>query len=419
MSFRFFYTDRLGLILSFCLISCSRTSPDVSIRFIAEWEDQQELVIGFRTLEQDSMFDYVSLQMIRDLTPFIPVKVVIEDSSLLQDGMQLFFDQGIDTSNLDLLFESPTYYWLRDPAPIFLKNPDGKPAIADFRFSHYWNGFVDSLEASQIPLDSYDRSFAEKKGWPVVSSPLVMEGGGFEVNSSGTVILVESVVLNRNPGWTKGEIEKELKLKFGVKTIIWLPWGLAEDPYYMEHLYKDYYGFGTGGHSDEFVRFVNDSTVLLAWEFSETDTAYPLREMNKIRMQKNLDILEQARDDRNQAFKVVKMPIPEIFYKVVELDEGTFNYLMDKDSSLNIQVGQEIKIVACTSYLNYVISDGVVLLPSYWTPSVPQIQKEKDLEAKEIIQGFFPDRKILQINPLLLNFNGGGMHCTCFGVPEI
>jgi len=406
-------------VVAFVLLSCTSSPKSFSPRFIAEWETHKEVWIGFRTLELDSMYDYVSLRVIRNLVQHVHTKVVVEDSLLLPEGKQFFVDNGIDTSNLEIVYETPTYYWLRDPAPIFYENASGAITVADFRFNNYVNIPFDSLDKDELIFDGYDRLFASQSNFPVISSPLVLEGGAFETNGKGTLILVESVVLNRNPEWTKSQIEQELNQKFNVKTIIWLPNGLAEDPYYMGHLYKDYFGFGTGGHSDEFVRFVNDTTVLLAWEFSEPDTAFPLREMNILRMQINKDILENARDWRGRKFHVVKVPIPVIFYKVVDLDQGTYDYLKNEDPLLDISPNQQIKIVACAGYLNYLITNEIVIIPKYWTPNVPVIQRKKDSLAKSIFQEFYPDREIIQINPLVLNYGGGGMHCTYFATPSL
>ena len=81
----------------------------------------------------------------------------------------------------------------------------------------------------------------------------------------GTIILVEAVTLARNRHLTKQEIERDILHTLGQKKIIWLKEGLAEDPHQVKNLIGNYYGFGTGGHVDEFCRFTNDSTILLCW----------------------------------------------------------------------------------------------------------------------------------------------------------
>ncbi|MCP6391070.1 agmatine deiminase family protein, partial [Klebsiella pneumoniae] len=54
---------------------------------------------------------------------------------------------------------------------------------------------------------------------------LVLEGGGIEVDGTGTAIITESCVLNknRNPGVSREQCEEELGRLLGLKKIIWLP----------------------------------------------------------------------------------------------------------------------------------------------------------------------------------------------------
>ena len=56
-------------------------------------------------------------------------------------------------------------------------------------------------------------------------SDLVGEGGGIETDGLGTAIMTESSWLNdnRNPRWTKAEIEQALAHDLGFRKIIWLP----------------------------------------------------------------------------------------------------------------------------------------------------------------------------------------------------
>ena len=60
---------------------------------------------------------------------------------------------------------------------------------------------------------------AAKAGVPVVSTRLVLEGGGIEVDGEGSAIITESCVLNanRNPGWSKAQCERELRRLLGVE----------------------------------------------------------------------------------------------------------------------------------------------------------------------------------------------------------
>jgi len=64
------------------------------------------------------------------------------------------------------------------------------------------------------------------------------------------------------------------------------------------------------------------------------------------------------------------------------------------------------------SYLNFVITNGVVLVPAYWRPGLPERECEKDAAVRDTLQRLLPDRCVVQINPFEVNRIGrGGMHC--------
>lgn len=80
------------------------------------------------------------------------------------------------------------------------------------------------------------------------------EGGGIHVNGAGTVMVTETVQMDagRNPGWSRNQVEEELKHALGAERIIWMPRGLT----------RDYGEFGTRGHIDIVACFANENTVL-------------------------------------------------------------------------------------------------------------------------------------------------------------
>lgn len=68
-------------------------------------------------------------------------------------------------------------------------------------------------------------------GTPVVSSDLVNEGGGIQVDGAGTVLLTDTVQLDpgRNPGRSRAEVEAELARTIRTTHAVWLPRGLTRD----------------------------------------------------------------------------------------------------------------------------------------------------------------------------------------------
>ena len=83
---------------------------------------------------------------------------------------------------------------------------------------------------------------------------LVMEGGSIDVNGAGVVMTTEQCLLhpNRNPGRSKGEIERALRDFLGVSEVLWLGEGVAGDD--------------TDGHIDDIARFVSETTIVTVVE---------------------------------------------------------------------------------------------------------------------------------------------------------
>jgi agmatine deiminase len=71
--------------------------------------------------------------------------------------------------------------------------------------------------------------------------------------------------------------------------------------------------------------------------------------------------------------------------------------------------GDSLVRVGASSYLNYLVSNGVVLLPTYRGLD-RDAGKEKRVEA--IMKKAFPGRKLVWINCMPQNWSGGGIHCS-------
>ena len=69
--------------------------------------------------------------------------------------------------------------------------------------------------------------------------------------------------------------------------------------------------------------------------------------------------------------------------------------------------------------MNFFISNEVVLSAKYWKEGMPESEKKKDEEVKKILEHLFPERKIIQINPLAINRGGGGIHCATQQQPKL
>ena len=241
--------------------------------------------------------------------------------------------------------------WARDIGPCFLIDGKGGLAGADFRFNA-WGGKYESYDND----DRLAGKLLEVTGARRFASPLTAEGGGITVDGEGTLITTESCFpnANRNPGWSRDEIEAELKRTLGVSKVIWIP----GDPDEKE----------TDGHVDGIAAFVRPGVVLV--EVTE-EPAYSAV------MQENLKALRGQRDAKGRELELIVIRDAS----AAESDCWRF----------------------CRSYVNSYIANGGVVMPCYGV--------ETDRAAMETFRRIYPERQVVPVAIDDIAIGGGGIHC--------
>ena len=79
------------------------------------------------------------------------------------------------------------------------------------------------------------------------------------------------------------------------------------------------------------------------------------------------------------------------------------------------EVGDSINLVAAASYLNFLVTNGVVVLPTYIHEG-SSLDKEEKIKA--IFNQVFPNRQQIFLDVANLNYNGGGIHCITQQQPK-
>ena len=246
----------------------------------------------------------------------------------------------------------------------------------------------------------------------------------YTVNGKGTLITTESVEMGRNPTMTKKEMEAEYKRLLGIKKTIWLKQGLVEDdhtflgPVTTVNRTKAYTVITTNGHIDEFARFVNDSTILLA-QIDSTEFDDPIAFENHKRMEENFQILSTATDQDDDPFTIIRMPLAGTIFSTLSSGDYVYEYIktLDYKDGTTFPSGGTVEVMAALSYLNFIITDEVVVGQTCWREGIPNQLKEKDEKATQIMQSVFPNRKIIMIDALAVNLGGGGVHCISMYQP--
>ena len=410
------------------LLSCNQKNDKFYMP--AEWEKQDAVWLGW---EADSTLGFypVVTEMIKTLTPHVIVKIAFDNDSLMQTAKRYLMLQKVDTTNIKFYLMPGDRYWIRDNGAAFLVNNKGQLGVADFGWNQYgfpqflkekYNNNRDSVNKylnKRLPsinrTGTLDSLMAIAENAELFKTAVVTEGGNIEVNGKGTLIVCESAMKNRNPNLTKEFMESELKKVLGVSKVIWLKRGLAEDPNgFYRRIMGNYVGGGVQ-HSDEFVRFSNASTILLAWVDESEKNLNPINKMNYERLNESYQLLKSATDQDDKPFNIIKVPLPDLTTKKII---ATKEY--SKEPSLNIpanrfyiseapKVGDTLIRVPASSYMNYLVTNGVVLVSSYVAEGS---SKEKENRVRKIFETQFPTRKIVFINAMPQNWDGGGIHCS-------
>ena len=263
--------------------------------------------------------------------------------------------------------------WIRDTGPIFVRRESettsGRAglAIVGFRFNA-WAKYPDWRRDAQLPARA-----ARALRLPLVTAELdgrgfVLEGGSIDVNGRGTLLTSEECLLDtrvqpRNPGLGRAEVADALRRFLGVSNILWLGRGIAGDD--------------THGHVDDFCRFVDPRTVVLAGEASRRDPNHRALEENRER-------LEGMRLEDASKIEVVRLPMPApLFFETLRLP---------------------------ASYANFYIGNACVLVPTFNDPM--------DRVALGTLGELFPDRSVVGIHAVDLVLGLGTLHCLTQQQPK-
>jgi agmatine deiminase len=408
------------LLILLLLYACNQHS-NTEFYLPAEWEPQDGIIVAGSN-------DAATLEMLTQLSHEEKVYCMVADTAL-ETIKRNYSAAGINLDSIEFIISSTDFSYAARDGLLFMKNNNGERQLVNFAWNMYgW--YFEPVFAEYLEMDKKVRMeyvAAQQKAFPfpVINAAMVNEGGGIESNGKGTLLQVESMNMHRNPGMTKEAQEAELKKVLNVKKVIWLKEGAAEDPSGWGTLITDnYFGIGVNGHVDQFCRFVNANTILLAFPDSIEAISDPVKKITLDRMKVNYQILQNATDQDGNLFTVVKMPVPDIEYMTFAIDTANPN---DEIKFLSRQilyeqkqfaVGDTVHFVPASSYLNFLITNKTVFQAEYWTEGRPTSAKAKDEKAKQILQQYFPDKRIYQINTTATNHNGGGLHCWSMQVPR-
>ena len=332
----------------------------------AEWEPHRATWIAWPHHEPDwpgkfGPIPWVYSEIARVLALHEPVEILCQSEEVAESARAILNAHAVRLDQIRLHVVPTDRVWLRDSAPIGVRIDSGEVILLDWKFNawaKYDNWALDDRIGAAIgSLTGLRREEPHLDS----GEPIVLEGGGIEVNGDGLLLVTEEWLLSdtqvRNPGVSRTDYERIFARWLGIDRTIWLGEGCVGDD--------------THGHIDDIARFVARDTVLLAVEPDPADD-------NHVRSMDNLHRLEHASNAPGvAALRIVTLPFPRAV----------------------VMNGERLP----ASYANFYIANDVVLMPTFNDPN--------DRVALDILANLMPSRTVVGIHAVDLVWGLGTLHC--------
>ncbi len=335
----------------------SSSDPD-SFRWVAEWQPHAATWIALpHNLDTwPNRFENIPAvfeRLVRTLAEVELVQILGGPEESTPNAIETFQS----TPNITVHPIATNDCWIRDFGPTFLLNQDGSElAAVDWRYNA-WGGKYPPFDDDAANAERIIEIVACQR----IQSRLICEGGSLETDGEGTLLTTSRCLLSmsRNPDWSRSQVEEELKLRLGVRKVLWVDGGeLAGDD--------------TDSHIDQLVRFVRPGLVLAAVSFSSDDE-------NASKLETQFDKLSSMRDANDRRFDIVRLSTPPPRF---------------------IQ-GQRVP----ESYCNFYIANEIVIVPVFGF-------RETDEAAIHTLRELMPDRDVIPLDASDLVWGRGAFHCV-------
>lgn len=331
----------------------------MSYKMPAEWEEHEGTWIAWPHNNEHwpGKFDPIPktyVEIVQALAQSERVFICVNDEKMKQSAFELLKKGNVEMDKVAFYNIPTNASWSRDHGPIFVKDTQGQRVILDWEYNANGNKWGPCDLDDMVP-----QRIGEVFNIPVIKPRMVLEGGAIDVNGKGSLLTTKRCLLNknRNPEFDQKQIEQNLKNYLGATNILWLEQGIIGDD--------------TDGHIDDIARFVDDKTIVYAYEENKNDENYQI-------LQKNYELLRDKKDQNRKPFDCIRLPMPDpIIYENQRLP---------------------------ASYCNFYIANKIVLVPTF--------QSQKDKKAIVIFKSLFPNRTIVRIDCVDLVWGFGAIHCS-------
>lgn len=326
----------------------------------AEWARQERVWFSWPHARADwpgkfAPIPWVFAEMLRVITTTGQQRVglLVKDAKTRAEAMDMLDRSGATLSMIDFREVKTNRGWMRDAGPIWVRDEEGKLVALNWKFNG-WAKYTNHKLDDAIP-PAVAKYTKHKVITPMhKGKPVVLEGGGIEVDGTGNVLVTEEWLLSdvqvRNSGLTREDYEVIFSTYLGAKRTIWLEAGIVGDD--------------THGHIDDITRFVAPGSVVTVMEENRDDPNYAILRTNRALLGKT-----------SLAVTELPMPRPVVFE------------------------GQRLP----ASYANFLICNKVVLVPVFNDPA--------DARALTTLQACFPKHEVVGIYARDLVWGLGTIHC--------
>lgn len=332
---------------------------------VPEWEEPKEIFIVNPEVEffppkysANSILVKLYDEFLYYLIDYTTINVIVNDAIINVD-----FSVPFEKVNV-LYMPAVKNIWIRDWAPISVKDKSGRITAVKFKYSP---SYLAKSEANKC--NKSGKLLAQLLKLPLIEIPLILDGGNFTHNGEG-IGIVTNRIISDNENYSIEEIKDFFYQYLGIWKLIFIPVEPGDET----------------GHTDVMVRFMNRGTLIVGAyleEYKNEDCLIPSYEAKEsaIFMNKLAGMLQEK-----LGYK----------YKTVRITNSVPRKPKNKNDVAP----------AFGNYINFVRLGKYILLPQYKIP--------EDEIAENVFKKNFPNLEIIPVNISgikELSEQGGVLNC--------
>lgn len=338
----------------------------MTARFLlpAEWSPQDAVLIAWPHAETDwaprlERIETAYVGLADAIARFEPLLICVADGSVRERATRRLAAAGVDATRVRYVEVAYDDTWLRDSGPLSLTD-GARFRLVDFRFTGWGGKFEgsrdDRLIETLVGRDLFRATEHRRIDW-------ALEGGAIESDGAGTLLTTWRCLHQRHPQMTRKEMDALLRDALGAERVLWLEYGYLE-------------GDDTDAHIDTLARFAPDDAIV----FQACDDPSDPHHAELARMREEIAALHTV-DGR--PYRLHALPWARA--------------ILDEDRRL------------ASSYANYLIVNGAVIMPAYGDPA--------DAQAARVIAAAHPGREVVAVDARALIWQNGSVHCLTMQLP--